>query len=89
MKQYKLRVRSGEEAPEDWSRVLVSYAGHGGIRIIQEFVMECIVEAGPVTKKMIEANLGDYVDIFEYEPGEHTPMEVKKKRDPAEVWWKT
>lgn len=89
MQQYKLRVKSGEEPPEDWSRVLVSFAGHGGIRLINTFVMECIVEAGPITRKMLEDYLGDYVDIFEYEPGDHTDISVKKKRDPAEIWWRT
>jgi hypothetical protein len=86
--QYKLRVKRGEEPPEEWSRLLVTFAGVGGIRLIEEYTMECVIEAGPVTRKMIEDYIGDYVDIFPYTPGEHTDLSIKDEYDEAKNWWR-
>ena len=89
LQQYKIRVKKGQEPPEEWSRLLVTFAGVGGIKLLQEFTMECIVEAGPVTYRMMEEYIGDYVDIFEYH-GEPTDLdEIKEERDDAYNWWKS
>lgn len=89
MPQYKLRIKHDQEPPEEWSRVLVTFAGFGGIKLIEEFTMECIIEAGPVTKKMIEEYMGDYLDIFPYTPGEYTDASVKDEYNSAYKWWKS
>ena len=86
--KYKLRVKSGVEPPEEWSRMLVSFAGFGGIRLVKEFEMECIVEAGPITIGRIRQFLNDEIDIFDYVEGEHTDLDDVKEMDDAYNWWK-
>ena len=89
MEKYKLRVKPNQEPPEEWSRVLVPFAD-GGLRIIDTFIMECIVEISPITLGYMEPALRNYVDFIPYKEGEHTDREViMEEREKAYNWWKT
>ena len=82
--QYKIRVKANQEPPEDWTRVLVPFAGTSGLKILQMFTKEVIVESGSMTIGRIEATFGDIFDIFPYH-GEHTQKDDVESED--KPWW--
>lgn len=67
MKFYRLHLRDGIEPPEDWGRILIPFAG-AGLRLHEEFVKDCIIEAGPIIIKDIMSHLLEYVELFDYDP---------------------
>lgn len=81
MKLYRLHVKHGEDAPEEWGRVLVPFAGSSGLRLHEEFVRDCIIEAGPLLIKEIIAHLGDVVECFDYDPAERDALVRRFKRE--------
>ena len=87
LKQYKLRVRAGEEPPDEWSRFLLPFAD-GGLRLKQTFVMECVVEAGPVTIENMKQAMSDYIEFQSYD-GSHTEKtEIFTDKDEDYKWWR-
>lgn len=88
MDKYKLRVKRGEEPPEEWSRVLVPFAD-GGLEIVETFTMECIINVSPLTLERMEPALKHYVDFIEYD-GTHTSRgTILDDNTSTYNWWKT
>ena len=83
--KYKIRVKAGMEPPEDWTRVLVPFAGTSGLKILETFVNEVIIESGPITVGRIKDIFQDSLDVFEYTPGKHT--EKTELETTGDEWW--
>lgn len=88
LKQYKMRIRQGEEPPEDWSRFLIPFAD-GGLRLRQTFVRECIIEAGPLTLENLKQSLSQFVEIYEYDGTPTTREDVYTDQREDYKWWRT
>ncbi len=69
MNLYRLHVKKGIDPPEDWTRVLVPFAG-SGLRLHEEFRDDCVIEAGPLLIKQIMGVLDGYIELFDYDPSE-------------------
>jgi hypothetical protein len=81
MKLYRLHVKQGVEAPEDWGRVLIPFAGASGLRLHEEFKRDAIIECGPLLIKEIMSQLGEYLEYFDYDPSERDMMVRRFQRD--------
>ena len=86
MKLFRLHVKKGVDEPEDWGRVLVPFAGTG-LRLVEEFHRDCIIEAGPLLIKDIMHHLGEYVELFDYDPMEKESIRRQSEREEESSWW--
>ena len=89
MKFYRIHVKNGIENPEDWSRVLITFA-YGGLRIEEEFSRDCIVQAGPLVIRQLGESLSEYVEVCEYDDHEREKLrrdQRKEKEEEEKMWW--
>lgn len=80
MALYRLHVKKGIEAPEDWSRVLIPFAGTG-LRLKEMFARDCVIEASPLLLKEILNQLGEYLEPFDYDPMERDIINRKSQQE--------
>jgi hypothetical protein len=81
LQKYRLRVKPKEDPPEEWSRLLCPFAGHGSIKLLEVFARDCIIEAGPVTIEALIELYGDYIDVLDLSENSE-PIEEYE-----ESWW--
>ena len=87
MKLFRLHAKENQEPPDDWSRVLIPFAGTG-LRLLEEYTKDCIIEAGPLLIKDIMRHLGEYIELFDYDPSlERDFLARKSKREEQEDLW--
>jgi len=82
--RYRLHLKDGVDSPEDgWGRILVFYATPGaGLRILEEYTRDCIIECGPITRNTIAEHLYHVLDIFDDSPTEKFVPQM----DEDEIW---
>ena len=74
--QFKLRVKPGAQTSPEWTRLLVPFSGTSGLRILQTFKHEAIVECGSVTRHQIETMLSDLITVIPYDGNPTTREEL-------------
>jgi hypothetical protein len=84
MPLYRLHVKKDVECPEDWSRVLVPFAGTG-LRLVEEFKFDCVIDASPILLQQIMSQLGEWIESHNYDPSERDRVS-KWDEDEAYSW---
>jgi hypothetical protein len=86
MNLYRLHVKNGVDEPEDWTRVLIPFAGTG-LRIYDSFKRDVIIEAGPLLIKEIMGHLYQCVELFDYDPSQRDMIKRQSGHDEDTPPW--